>query len=498
MSRQSYRARTLILTICIPGAAVLVLALCMASSSRSLRPDIAAQDSAAGAALASDHKESMMPGQPTVTSVGSEAVQEPTTDTIDVRSQGAYSVFVPFVTALGPPRVALSADLGPMIMISDVITHDLPLVKAMGADWIRVPLVWRAVEKSPGEYDWSEYDPVFDRLQDLDFKVMAVVHAAPEWAAEESCGPISNTLALESFLERAMTRYRDATDAWEFINEPDGKAPQPKYGPGAIGCWGLHPAEYVRQLRIFHDKAKVFDPGALVAFGGLAYDAWDRFERDFFSRTLQAGAGRYFDVANVHYYPINPEEFPTMAEKVSEISDTMTRHGVYGKRIWVTETGMWVNLQGSVERQRDFIVREFTRGLGAGADNIFWFDLREHDVTEGVHRWLISEDHEPINGYGTFQHCAAKLEGLHGEGAYQEVPESVEAYRFSGPQRSLYVLWSKTTTQTVTIPASVDGVLTDRDGDATWTVPTQGGEVSFDLGTQPVFLELAEDGTLNH
>ena len=54
-----------------------------------------------------------------------------------------------------------------------------------------------------------------------------------------------------------------------------------------------------------------------------------------------------------------------MADKVNEISDTMTRNGVYGKQIWVTETVMWVNLQGSGERQRDFIVREFTRGLGA-------------------------------------------------------------------------------------------------------------------------------------
>ena len=118
-------------------------------------------------------------------------------------------------------------------------------------------------------------------------------------------------------------------------------------------------------------------------------------------------------------------------------------------------------------------------------------------MTEGVHRWFISEEHEPINGYSTFQHCAAKLQGPPCEGACQEVPERVEAYRFSGPQRSLYVLWSKTTTQTVTIPASVEGVLTDRDWDTTWTVPTQGGEVSFDFGTQPVFLELVQDSVLN-
>lgn len=430
----------------------------------------------------------------TASSLSSDVVASTVSDTVTVQSNEAYTALLPLVTRMRPPSVQLGADFGLMIRISDVITYDLPLVKAMGADWIRVPLVWYDVEESPGAYDWTEYDRVFARLRDLGFRAVVVVHAAPLWAAEESCGPISDTVALENFLDRALTRYGDVTDVWEFINEPDGKAPQPEYPEGAMGCWGPHPAEYARQLGIFHAKVKSFDPETLVAFGGLAYDAWDRFERSFFSRTLQAGAGPFFDIANLHYYPINVKEFPTMAHKVNEIRETMARNGVHNKRIWITETGMWVNLAGSVEKQCDFIVKEFTRGFGAGADNVFWFDPREHYVGEGVHRWLISEDHEPINGYRTFQHYSGKLEGLHCEGAYQGVPESVEAYEFSGPYRSLYILWSKTTTQTVTMPASGEALLTDRDGDTAKTLHAQNGKVSFDLGVQPMFLELVEDG----
>lgn len=429
----------------------------------------------------------------TATSVSSQTVAGSISDTITVRSNEPHAAFLPRVTKLPPPGIEFGADFGLRILSSDVITYDLPLVKDMGADWIRVPLVWYEVEGSPGEYDWTEYDRVFDRLRELDFRAVVVVHAAPLWAAEESCGPISDTLALENFLERTMARYGDVTDVWEFINEPDGKAPQPYYPRGAMGCWGPYPGEYAQQLSIFHAKAEALDPDALVAFGGLAYDAWDRFERSFFSRTLQAGAGPVFDIANLHYYPINPE-FPTMAHKANEIQDTMTENGVYGKRIWVTETGMWVNLRGSVELQRDFIVKEFSRGLGAGADNVFWFDPREHP-TEGVHRWLISDNHEPINGYDTFQHYAGKLKGLHSRGTYQGVPESVEAYEFAGSERLLYVLWSKTTTQTITIPASGEALLTDRDGDTTRSVSVRNGEVSFDLGPQPVFLELVQNGS---
>jgi hypothetical protein len=382
-------------------------------------------------------------------------------------------------------------DFGYMVTDLDVVEYDFPLTQAMGADWMRVFLRWRDVESSRGEYVWEQYDPIFDQIKELGMEAIVVLHAAPDWAAEQSCGPISDTVALQVFLGRLVPRYAEVTGAWEFINEPDGREPH-EYGP-AIGCWGLHPSEYARQLEIFQSEVKDLDSSALVFFGGLAYDGWHHFERSFFEEALRSGAGPYFDGLSLHYYPINFKEFPTMAHKVNEIQDTMARNGVDGKRIWVTETGMWINKWGSVELQRDFIVREFTRGFGAGADNIVWFDPREHYVGEGVHRWLIGEDHEPINAYNTFQHYASQVEGLHCEGVYSGVPEGIEAYEFSGRQRSLYILWSETATQTVTIPASVDGRLTDRDGGTTQTIYAEDGKVTFSVGTQPMFLQLIQD-----
>ncbi|MBC8264960.1 MAG: hypothetical protein H8E47_12660 [Anaerolineales bacterium] len=361
---------------------------------------------------------------------------------------------------------------------------------------MRVFLPWLGVETSPGEYHWDKYDAVFDRLGELGFDAIAVIYGAPDWAAEQNCGPITDTLALESFLEVVVPRYANVVDAWEFINEPDGREPH-WYGPG-IGCWGLYPAEYARQLGIFYAKIKNLDPDALVFFGGLAYDYWIHFERGFFKEALQNGAGQYFDGVSLHYYPLNPEEFPTMAHKVNEIRDTMSRNGVYGKRIWITETAQWINFGRSVELQRDFIVREFTRGFGAGADNIFWFEPREQPLWwEGVaERWLISADHKPINGYSTFQHFADKLEGMHCLGAYQDVPDGIEAYKFVGPGRSLYILWSNTITTTVSIPSTADAILTNRDGDESVVVPVEMGMVGFEVGVKPVFVEIGDSDVL--
>jgi hypothetical protein len=179
----------------------------------------------------------------------------------------------------------------------------------------------------------------------------------------------------------------------------------------------------------------------------------------------------------------------------------MSRNGAPRKTIWITETGQWVNLGQSVELQRDFIVREFTRGFGAGVDNIFWFDLREHPVLEnGAHRWLISDNHEPINGYNTFQNLANKIEGTHCVGAYGDVPESIEAYKFrpstgsehSGPERSLHVMWSNAMTETVQIPSTTDAVLTNRDGDESVILSVQTGMVEFEVGEKPAFVEVPD------
>ncbi len=195
-------------------------------------------------------------------------------DTMDTAMPATttYTVCLPLVRKHGPPRAKLGVDFGEAwVVVPEVIEYDFPVAREMGAGWMRVFLPWLGVETSPGEYQWDKYDAVFDRLGELGFDAIAVIYGAPDWAAEESCGPISDTLALESFLEVVVPRYAEVVDAWEFTNEPDGKAPRPNYGP-AVGCWGPYPAEYARQLGIFYAKIKSLDPDALVFFGGLAYD----------------------------------------------------------------------------------------------------------------------------------------------------------------------------------------------------------------------------------
>lgn len=384
----------------------------------------------------------------------------------------------------------LGVDFGNFITLAEVVSADFPVAKAMGAQWTRIELPWLKIEPTQGAFDWHVYDAAMQRAKQLGVRVLAVIHSPPTWAATESCGPITDTVALATFVKAAVNRYRDTVYAWEFINEPDGKAPLPNYGP-TIGCWGSAPAPYAQQLALFYKTVKALAPNTLVLFGSLAYDNWALFERQFLSNALANGAGAYFDVLGVHFYPINPVEFPSIRNKISEIRGILNKYALNNKQIWVTETSMWTNAGATGESQKDFIVREQTRALCNGAAKLFWFAVRQERADPPLHRWLINLQHEPDQGYFVYQHYASQIQGRSCQGGVPNLPSEVEAYRWSGVGKTeLYILWSNTTTaMPVTLSTTASSAtLIDRSATKKQTVGAQNGVINVEVGPHPMFV----------
>jgi hypothetical protein len=419
----------------------------------------------------------------TVSTAGGPAVHAATSDI-------SYTAYLPVMTKNGGARfVQLGADFGPSLLLSDtsVLTADLAPARDLGTTWARAWLPWAQIERAPGNYDWTWADRQINQFAAAGFKIDSVIYYPPAWAAASGCGPITNTVAFNQFMTAVVSRYRDLVDAWEFINEPDSPTGMPNYGP-AIGCWALQPQTYVDRLALFHEYVTELDPTAQVVLGGLAYDNWQIFDRDFFTHTLQSGAGPHFDVVSLHFYPINPQDFPTMAHKINEIKAIMQRHGVYDKPIWVTETSMWSNGPDGLAGQRNYIVEEQARAFCAGADKLFWFAIREELSPPPLKRWLINKQHQLDQGYATYQNFARQLEGAFCRGAYLQVPANVEAYRFGAPAGEVYILWTNRGTANVTVPAGSSAALIDRDGLTTQPLTPSGGMVSFPVSTRPVFV----------
>lgn len=425
----------------------------------------------------------------TVTVSGTEP---PITGTTLVQIIEARRVYLPAIYHFQPPAVKLgvhlAADIRTAYTSTDGLVADLTTVDALGSSWIRFDVPWHLLETVPGNYEWETLDVTIAEIVNAGLKPLPDIFGAPSWAADLDCGPISDIGSFEHFLDNLISRYADVVEAWEFTNEPDGRE-RHRWSP-IIGCWGLHPEAYADQLGIFYRKVRQHDPRALVVAGGLAYDNWAIFERSFWPLTLAAGAGNYFDVANLHYYPINPLEFPTMAHKVNEIKEAMLANSVLGKQIWITETGMWVNLNGSVEAQKDFIVREQTRGFGAGVDNIFWFDPKERPLPpEQTQRWLFTQNRDPINGFETYRFFADKVGGTRSRGRITVAPFEIEAYRFTSEERELYIAWSNAGAQEWTLSSTLTATVSGRDGNALGEIPPIDGQVTIELDADPVYIE---------
>ena len=89
----------------------------------------------------------------------------------------------------------------------------------------------------------------------------------------------------------------------------------------------------------------------------------------------------------------------------------MDAYGIKQKKIWVTETSMWFEplgtSYGDVEIQRNYIVQQLTYGYAAGADHMFWYQVRDEGWDPPAKRWLIDINHQPVNGYTTYRNYAS-------------------------------------------------------------------------------------------
>lgn len=225
------------------------------------------------------------------------------------------------------------------------IEKTLTMVREMGASWIVEYFPWAYVEPQPGIYDWRHADFVVDTAARQGIEVIARVDYVPQWARPKDTtsrylDPASyDTFA--HFLGEFAARYRDRVKYISIWNEPNLTAE-----------WGFRPVspeEYTEMLRLGYAAIKDAAPEVHVLNAGLAptLEQSDAGLNDltYLERMYQAGAGRYFDVMNVHAYGYKlPPDDPASPDRINFartelVHALMTRHGDGSKPVLITEGG---------------------------------------------------------------------------------------------------------------------------------------------------------------
>ncbi len=240
-------------------------------------------------------------------------------------------------------------------------------IKDMGFNWVKWQVVWRDMERGPGQVDWGEQDRLIGFFSGQGLQILASIVKAPEWARAATTdlgveGPAADAQTFANFLGAYAGRYCGRVQAIEVWNEQNLHYE-----------WGnepLDPVRYMDMLRRSYQAIKQACPQMIVVsgaltpvgeFGALAIDDFRYLEMMY-----QNGLKNYSDAIGAHPSGYNVPPNLTWQQACDYITskntqfngpcDTphhswsarstmegyrniMATYGDVNKRIWPTEFG---------------------------------------------------------------------------------------------------------------------------------------------------------------
>lgn len=309
------------------------------------------------------------------------------------------------------------------------------------------------------------------------------------------------------YVYETALHYGHQVRFWEVLNEPD-------YTPtgfgwkarGQDGNWYENvpsPCDlkhlkapiyhYIRMLRITYEVVKRLYPEAYVAVGGLGYPSFldallrhtDNPDGGAPTSDYPLGGGAYFDALSYHAYPHNDGSMRVWdsslgAFRYSRHSDAAVQ-GVVGKKLefeavledygygsgpypakrWIiTECNIprqpFGDQMGSVEGQRNFMLKVFVEAQAAGIDQLYTFLLGDKKPEQAAtNGWQL------MGLYGPLADLVPGEESLHPSGiALRTVATLLGSSRYDLAR-----------TQAMSLPASVGGgAFVDAEGKVTYVL----------------------------
>jgi hypothetical protein len=306
----------------------------------------------------------------------------------------------------------------------------------------------------------------------------------------------------------AVSTYKDHVKIWEIWNEPDWvsdwqvtldwneSAPTAEDLPRFNGSI----YDYVRLLRVSSVAAKLADPEALIATGGLGYTSFlnallrytDNPADGSVTDEYPEKGGAYVDVLSSHHYPIytagsSDEAVAAYLEQQRAFQAELDQAGVEVKAWETTESGaphaVIDTFPGGTEYAVNYLMKVMIKAHAAGVDGIDWFTLSDGaSVSEADDPYQLMGLYLDVSELGTIDEAVPTetgvayrtLGGLLGHARYDEaatealgLPAGVDgaAFETADGKRAL-ALWAVTAgTEEGAAEIELDGAFTQYDWD---------------------------------
>jgi hypothetical protein len=321
------------------------------------------------------------------------------------------------VSAAGP---SLATAAEPGVVVPGPTSLRPNDVKALGAHWVRMFLVWPDLQPARGIWaqNWvASYEQAFRSLPPGS-KVLLDVVDTPRWengSSNQHSAP-ANPRDYADFIGALAQKWAGRVAAYEIWNEEDHE----RWWAG-----GPDPAAYTRLLRAAYPAVKAGDPSATVVLGGMTGNDYP-----FLQGVYRAGGKGSFDAVGVHtdtacnilspYVFLRGEDGRMIVDSFlayREVHSTMLENGD-NKPIWMTETswrttsatcseGAWAGkkAEGVTEAQQATYLSQAYHCLAQDpyVQVALWFPLQDEG---GIPSGLLRSDGSHKPSYAAMQSYA--------------------------------------------------------------------------------------------
>ncbi|MCO6452196.1 MAG: SH3 domain-containing protein [Caldilineales bacterium] len=176
----------------------------------------------------------------------------------------------PAASTAPSPRPATGGSFGYGVQIQPYYGADITAaanaIKDLGFNWVKWQVLWRDIEKAPGQFDWGEQDHLVGFFSGQGINVLSSVVKAPEWARPADAdlgveGPPADPQTFANFLGAFAGHYCGRVRAIEVWNEQNLHYE-----------WGNEPldaARYMDLLKRSYAAIKAACPQMTVVSGAL-------------------------------------------------------------------------------------------------------------------------------------------------------------------------------------------------------------------------------------
>ena len=306
------------------------------------------------------------------------------------KSRLAGFVLLLVATAAGRPEEAhggaLPFGLGVHVQAWQMELGELESIKGAGFNFVRWGMGWEAIEKSPGIFDWTAADAIFENLRRVGLPSIVIIGGgnhlySPSLELPRLPGvretnvpapPESDAarMAWQRFAAAAAKRYADDPVTWEIWNEPDLSIfwpPQPD--PGA----------YAQLVGTTCGAIKAVVPGATVVAPSTA--ALPVRVPKFYTALADADISGCLDGLSMHSYRIENGRQPDPESVERENLASRALLGRISARwrtlpILCTEWGYPTSAVGP-ETQSAYLSRTYLANLASGVGATVWYEWKD-------------------------------------------------------------------------------------------------------------------------